>query len=331
MLLGAIGMAVLVVGTVASVAISLGVQEEHRRQLLADVTESASALETDLASIRSAGAQYEAEVAAAAELAAELSATLELPPQRFQATARTEVEAALAQLTKASSPLPGRTETIVMVRDEATLDELRTAQKELTEAIGDLDDRADDLEARRSDLADAMDAARSAAKALVDGVIVDTEGLLAANPAASVESADRVRAVVTALGVGWAADDLREWIDAIAALEASSAEAAARLDPEDPGVGEGEPTTGGSPRSPRTLPMPTLPPLSSPPPLPKPVDIWPLIWNEHWRPLSECAGNMALVKTFPTNDFGNGLDSGMSTPWTHDWGWDGIYIYSCFS
>ena len=90
-------------------------------------------------------------------------ATVELPPQRFQATARTEVEAALAQLTKASSPLPGRTETIVMVRDEATLDELRTAQKELTEAIGDLDDRADDLEARRSDLADAMDAARSAA------------------------------------------------------------------------------------------------------------------------------------------------------------------------
>ena len=38
---------------------------------------------------------------------------------------------------------------------------------------------------------------------------------------------------------------------------------------------------------------------------------------------------MGLKKTFPANDFGNGLDSGMPAPWTHEWGGGGIFIYSC--
>jgi hypothetical protein len=335
-LVGAIALVVLVVGTAASVAVSLGIQEGHRRQLLEEVMMSAAALETDVASVRAAGVRYEADVSAAAELAAELSATLELPPQRFEPSARAGVERAVAQLTDVSLPLPVPNETIVMVRDEATLDELRSAETALIDAIGDLDERADELEARRSELADAMDAARSAGKALVDGVIGGTEGLLAANAAASVESSDRVRTIVASLGVTWTADGLREWIDAIAALEASSAETAARLAEEDRGVGEGgQPTTRTS--TPEWAPIwqtPTVPPLSSPPPpspSPTPVDIWPLIWNEHWRPIEECAGNMGLVKWFPTDDFGNGLDSGMSTPWTHDWGVGRINIYSCGS
>ena len=40
---------------------------------------------------------------------------------------------------------------------------------------------------------------------------------------------------------------------------------------------------------------------------------------------------MGLVKIFPTNDFGSGLDSGMSSPWTHEWGGGGIAIYRCGS
>ncbi|MFB6610424.1 hypothetical protein ACFCVO_08900 [Agromyces sp. NPDC056379] len=322
-------------GIAASVAVSLGVQEEHRRQVLADVTSSAATLETKAASVSAAGAQYEADVSAAAELAAELSATLELPPQRFDPAARTEVERALAQLANASSSLPAPSESIVLVRDEATLEELRSAEKDLTDAIGDLDDRADELESRRSELADATDEARSAAKTLVDGVIGGTESLLAAHAAASVESSDRVRTIVAALGVAWAADDLREWVDAVAALEASSAEAAARLALEDQGVdedeaGAGAPTTSTSgPGWPPTWKTPTFPPLSTEPPSPTPVDIWPLIWNEHWRPYEECVGMMGHVKTFPTNDFGYGLDSGMTTPWTHAWGGSGISIYTC--
>ncbi|WP_448808914.1 hypothetical protein [Agromyces bauzanensis] len=333
-LLGAIALVVLVIGTAASVAVSLGVQEGHRRQLLAEVTTSAAALETRVASIRAAGEQYEADVSAAAELAAELSATLELPPQRFEPSARTEVERALAELADASLPLPAPNETTVMVRDEATVDELRSAETALIDAIGDLDDRADELEARRLELADAMDAARTAAKTLVDGVIGGTERLLAANAGASVESSDRVRTIVAALGATWTADGLREWIDAIGALEASSAEAAARLAVDDRSADEGQPTTWTSaPGWGPTWSTPTVPPLSSPPPpsSPTPVDIWPLIWNEYWRPYEECAGNMGLVKTFPTDNFGNGLDSGMSTPWTHDWGVGSINIYSCGS
>ncbi|PWC03472.1 hypothetical protein DCE94_10530 [Agromyces badenianii] len=333
-LLGAIALVMLVLGIAASVAVSLGVQEEHRRQLLAEVRTSVSALETKVASLSAAGAQYEADVSAAAELAAELSATLELPPQRFDPSARTEVERALSKLANASLPMPAPKETVVMVRDEATFDELRSTESALIDTIGDLDDRADELESRRMELADAMDEARSAAKTLVDGVIGGTESLLAANAAASVESSDRVRTIVAALGVAWAADGLREWIDAIAALEASSAEAAARLAPEDLGGDEGVPTARTSaPGWAPTWSTPTVPPLSSPPPSasPSPVDFWPLIWNEHWRPYAECAGIMGLVKTFPMNDFGNGLDSGMSTPWTYDMGGDGVHIYSCGS
>lgn len=332
-LVSAIALVVLVLGTAASVAVTLGVQEEHRRELLAAVTTSSSALETELASLSAARAQYEADASAAAELAAELSATLELPPQRFDPSARTEVERALAQLANASLPLPAWNETIVTVRDEAPLDELRSAERALIDAIGDLDDRAEVLEARELELADAMDAARSAGKTLVDGVIGGTESLLAANAAASVESSDRVRTIVTALGIAWAADGLREWIDAVAALEASSAEAAARHAQEDQGVDEGGPAARTSaPEWAPTWPTLTFPPLSSPPPPSStPADIWPLIWNEHWRPYAECAGNMGLVKTFPTDNFGNGLDSGMSTAWTHEWGGGGINIYACGS
>ena len=278
-LVGAIALVVLVVGTGASVAASLGVQKEHRRQMLAAVTTSASALETKLASTTEAGTQYEADVSAAAELAAELSAILELPPQRFDPAARTEVERALAQLAQASVTLPAPDETIVLVRDEATLDELRSAETALLGAIGDLDERADEFEARRSELADAMGAAQSAAKTLVDGVIGGTESLLATNAAASVESSDRVRTIVAALGVEWTADGLREWIDAIAALEASSAEAAARIALEGSGVDDEGGTTGTTgpttetwgPAYTPTMTMPTLPPLSSPTPSPAPV------------------------------------------------------------
>lgn len=334
-LIGAIALVVLVAGTAASVAVSLGVQEGQRQQLLADVTTSAAALETKVASIRAAGVLYEADVSAADELAAQLSATLELPPQRFEPSARAEVERALAQLADASVPMPAQNEAIVMVRDEASLDELRSAATALIDAIGNLDARADELEARQLELADAMDAAQSAATTLVDGVIGGTEGFLAANAAASVESSDRVRTIVASLGVTWTADGLREWIDAIAALEASSAEAAARLADEGRGVDEGQPTTRTSgPEWAPTWNTPTIPSTAfppPPPPSPTPVDIWPLIWNEYWRPYEECAGNMGLVKTFSTDNFGSGLDSGMSTPWTHDWGVGSINIYSCGS
>ena len=165
-----------------------------------------------------------------------------------------------------------------------------------------------------------MGAARSAAKTLVDGVIGGTESLLAANAAASVEASDRVRTIVAALGVEWTAGGLREWIDAIAALEASSAEAAARRALEGSGFDEGGATGSAGPTGPTgttgpgyvpTLTMPTLPPLVSPPPppssRPSPADMWPVIWNEYWRPSAECGGIMGLKKTFPANDFGNGL------------------------
>ena len=149
-LVGAIALVVVVLGAAGSVAASLGVQEEHRRQVLAAVTTLASTLETKSASVSAAGAQYEADVSAAAELGAELSATLELPPQRFDPSAWSEVERAGAQLAHASVTLPAADETIVVVRDEATLDELRSAETALLDAIGDLDGRADELEARRS-------------------------------------------------------------------------------------------------------------------------------------------------------------------------------------
>jgi hypothetical protein len=340
-LLGVAVLVVLVGGIAASVTASHGVQEQHRRQLLAEVMTSAAAFEAEAATISAAGAEYEVDASAATELAGELTAMLGLPPEPFDPAARAGVERALAQLEDASSPLPEPKATIIAVREDATVDELRSTEQDVIDAAGELEDRAEEVETRRSELGDAMDAARSAATTLIDGVIGGTEGLLAANAAASAESSDRVRTIVAALGVTWTADSLREWVDAVTALEASSAEAAARLDVDvDAGgvdAGQSTATTPEPGWAPPTWPTDTVPSMSGPPPPPPPspeptpVDTWPVIWNEHWRPFSDCVGNMGLVNAFPATDYGNGLDSGMSTPWTHSWGTEGVFIYSCGS
>jgi len=332
--------AVIALGAAASVATVVGVQEEQRRELLAEVKTAASAFESQLASVSAAGVRYEADLAEAAELTAELSATLELPPQRFDAKARTAVERSVEQL-ETSSSLPSASETpTVAVRNDATVDELRSAQAALTDAIDALDDQAAELDGLQSGLADAVEAARSSAKTLVDGVIGGTEGILVANAAASVASSDRVRTVVAALGDKWTAAGLREWIDAIGALEVSTAEAAAaaRLALEEGDVeSDGADAESSAPQTTPFTDIPIVMAPSVPPPPEDPIvetppvsELWPLLWNEYWRPLDEC-GTPRVVKTFPTDDFGNGLESGMSSPWSHEWANGGINVLACRS
>ncbi|GAA1823343.1 hypothetical protein [Agromyces salentinus] len=338
--------AIVVLGAGASVGAVLGAQEQQRLALLADVEAAATAYESELAAVSAAEAGYEADLAEADELAAELSAALELPSQRFDASAWTEVQRSLEQL-ETSSPLPVSTATTVpVVSDEATADELRSAKKNLADAIDALDDRAAEFAGLQTGLADAVTAARTSAKTLVDGVIGSTETLLVANAVASVETSDRVRTVVAGLGEEWTADGLRDWIAAVAALEASTAEAAARLaleqqeaeralEYEDVETGWTA-TESPAPDWMADIPIAVVGPPSSPPPedpivnSPPVSDVWPLLWNEYWRPIDQC-GTPRVVKSFPTYDFGNGLESGMSSPWSHEWLSDRINVLACNS